>query len=109
MRAAFLQCRTPKVQRCASHSDYETRQALQNNKIDTNGYRNRLSVQRRFWYSRVGANLIWRNIKMDTLEIMECFTAEKRKHWLEEIGRCELGAGKYHEEIQNSELDNLWN
>ena len=46
---------------------------------------------------------------MDTLEIMECFTAEKRKHWLEEIGRCELGAGKYHEEIQNSELDNLWN
>ena len=46
---------------------------------------------------------------MDTLEIMEYFTAEKRKHWLEEIGRCEWGAGKYHEEIQNSELDNLWN
>ena len=32
---------------------------------------------------------------MDTLEIMEYFTAENRKHWLEEIGRCEWGAGKY--------------
>ena len=32
---------------------------------------------------------------MDTLEIMECFTAENRKHWLEEIGRCEWGTGKY--------------
>ena len=32
---------------------------------------------------------------MDTLEIMEYFTAENREHWLEEIGRCEWGAGKY--------------
>ena len=32
-------------------------------------------------------------IKMDTLEIMEYFTAENRKHWLDEIGRCEWGAG----------------
>ena len=46
-------------------------------------------------FGTVGANLIWRNIKMDTLEIMEYFTAENRKHWLEEIGRCEWGAGKY--------------
>ena len=30
---------------------------------------------------------------MDTLEIMEYFTAENRKHWLDEIGRCEWGAG----------------
>ena len=32
---------------------------------------------------------------MDTLEIMEYFTAENRKHWLEEIERCEWSSGKY--------------
>ena len=44
---------------------------------------------------------------MDTLEIMEYFTAENREHWLEEIGRCEWGAGKYlHSLLSENSLKN---
>ena len=35
VRVVFLKCRTPKAQRCASHSGYGTRQTLQIYTIDT--------------------------------------------------------------------------
>ena len=41
----FLKCRTPKAQRCASHSGYGTRQTLQIYTIDTNVCGNVLSAR----------------------------------------------------------------
>ena len=143
--------KTPKAQRCASHSDYGTRQALQNYIRYTNGYRNRLSVQRRFWYSRVGANPICRNIKTekdvsgedsriyckkgfyqngsggraakaqalfirkygrDTFlhahdKLNEAYDFKKAQELLETD--VEIGLKIRYEEVQNSELDDLWN
>lgn len=44
MRVVFLKCRTPKAQRCASHSGYGTRHTLQIYTIDTNVCGNVLSA-----------------------------------------------------------------
>ena len=45
VRVVFLKCRTPKAQRCASHSGYGTRQTLQIYTIDTNVCGNVLSAR----------------------------------------------------------------
>lgn len=42
------------------------------------------------------------------MKIIEFFTCEKQEHWLEELGRCDWGAGKYlHQLLRDGKLKDL--